>query len=111
MANLVSLCVGHLVCRDYSSPRDTWELVIYGRKQPKLAPTSKRVKWEKDKTYTIIFGPTQHEELKIFKENCGGFDILYESRPAKNTRYPDTGNRNTLIIFEVNLRFFEAPDS
>jgi len=107
MSNLVSLNVSHLIGKNYNTPRSTWVNSIFGL-TPKPAPITSIVEWEKDKTYTIIFGPSQQEELKIFKENCGGFDILYESRSAKNTRYPNTGNRNTLIIFEVNLRFFDS---
>lgn len=63
------------------------------------------VKWNKNNTYTIIFGANQAKEYAFFKENCGGFNILYESPKALNINHPGE-NRNILIIFEVQERFF-----
>jgi len=71
----------------------------------KYTYTAKTFPWYKEDTYFIIFSNTQGDALKYFKENCGGFNILFEGEPAMNTVHPGE-NRNTLIVFEVQERFF-----
>ena len=71
----------------------------------KYCYTAKTFPWEKADTYFIIFSNTQGDALKYFKENCEGFNILFEGEPAMNTVHPGE-NRNTLIVFEVQERFF-----
>lgn len=66
-----------------------------------------RLTWEKENTYFIIFNNHQKAELDFFKANCGGFNILYEGKPAWNKIHYNEGNRNVLIVFEVQDRFFE----
>lgn len=101
--SLVSLNVSDLIVPDwrtYDKERKTnWSVGLT------YIPAT-TIKWNKDDTYLIIFGDGDDALLKIFKENCGGFNILFETPKCSNTVHPGS-NRNTLIVFEVDLRFFE----
>lgn len=99
MANLISLEVNDLLNLRYE-----WDEDKYVFKDAKTI-----VDWKEDETYLIIFNmQSQEEAYKYFKANCGGFDILYESKPALNLVHPGE-NRNVLIVFEVQRRFFASP--
>jgi hypothetical protein len=51
-------------------------------------------------TGVVIFGPNQDNQLKVFEESKK-YNILYKSPKAYNKSHPETGPRNTLIIFEL----------
>jgi hypothetical protein len=68
-----------------------------------MAFTSK-FKPNNEDTYMLIFGPDQEVLIpkfeKLLKENKG--HIIFKSEKARNTNYPDGGNRNTLVVFEFD---------
>ena len=53
-------------------------------------------------TYMIVFGPDQDKQLNFFNKRIKDkYNILYEAPRAYNKRYPLSGPRNTLFIFET----------
>ena len=54
-----------------------------------------------ENTYMIVFGPHQNLQLNFFRSIKDRFNILYEAPKALNKRYPGSGPRNTLFIFET----------
>lgn len=58
----------------------------------------------KEDTYIAIAGPSQLEWLEEFEKLITpiGGKIIHRSAKAVNTNYPDTGPRNTLIVFEFD---------
>lgn len=51
-------------------------------------------------TYFIVFNYAQTGEQEFFEKNFGD-KVIFKSKQAFNKRYPNSGPRNTLYIFEM----------
>lgn len=81
---------------------NVWEVVHTTWSREGYIPSeSSRFKPNSKDTYMIVFGPDQDNHLKLFNSIKSKYNILYEAPRAYNKRYPTSGPRNTLFIFET----------
>lgn len=88
MAN-VSLTVYDVIHSKYSYSNNKIEYSISSGFKP-----------SPEHTYFIVFNYAQTGEQEFFEKNFGD-KVIFKSKQAFNKRYPSSGPRNTLYIFEI----------